>query len=125
MTPVINPWVFYWMPLCDVVKDTCSAIGWMCLIAAIAVTIVCLFESSSYYKNENFLKDLKSIKKILFPIAIAFVLIGTFTPSEKTITKMLIAQNVTYERVEVATDTVETVYNDIMHWFDKSSDSNG
>lgn len=35
---------------------------------------------------------------------------------------MIIAQNVTYERVEQATDTVTDVYNDIMDLFRESKD---
>ena len=46
-----------------------------------------------------------------------------FVPSSETITKMVIAQNVTYERVEVATNTVQTVYEDIMELF-KESENN-
>ena len=40
-----------------------------------------------------------------------------FIPNSNTITKMIIAQNVTYERVEVATNTVQEVYEDIMGLF--------
>ena len=41
---------------------------------------------------------------------------------------MIVAQNVTYERVETGTDIVQTVYNDIMDLFqesDESGDSDG
>lgn len=38
-------------------------------------------------------------------------------PDKQTIEKMVIAQNVTYERVEQATDVVSNVYNDIMDLF--------
>ena len=35
-------------------------------------------------------------------------------PSSATMTKMVIAKNVTYERVDTAKDVVEQVYNDIL-----------
>ena len=43
-----------------------------------------------------------------------------FCPTQKTLEKVLIAQNVTYERVEQAADTVTDVYNDIMDLFRES-----
>lgn len=48
---------------------------------------------------------------VVFAIFTAF---SAIIPDSNTITKMVIAQNVTYERVEVATDTVQEVYEDIM-----------
>lgn len=35
-------------------------------------------------------------------------------PSSATMTKMVIAKNVTHERVDTAKDVVEQVYNDIL-----------
>lgn len=48
--------------------------------------------------------------------------VNIFIPSQTTIEKMIIAQNVTYERVEQAADTVTDVYNDIMDLFRESKD---
>ena len=125
MTPVINPWVFYWMPICDILKIFglfFSAVG-LCTIIGAIIYIAC--ESTSYRPDEEGIKFWKGFKKKLIPITIACFLIGVFVPKEETIAKMLVAQNVTYERVEVVGNTVEMVYNDILELFDKASDSDG
>ena len=36
--------------------------------------------------------------------------------------KMIVAQNVTYERVEIVGDTVEDIYNDIISLVDGNED---
>ena len=53
-------------------------------------------------------------------LSIVCAALAVFCPTQKTLEKMLIAQNVTYERVEQATDTVTDVYNDIMDLFRES-----
>lgn len=120
MTPVISPWVFYWMPVCESIKMFCGFVGFVSLGGAIIAIVCGVTEVNSHYRNDEFIKITKSLYKKLFPIGITLMLIATLIPTEKTITKMLIAQNVTYERVEMATDTVETVYNDIMELFEDS-----
>lgn len=105
MTLIISPWVFYLMQL----TESVSIAVWVC-VASIACIWFCKFiiESGDYKPG--------TASKILVTV---LVLIGIFIPSEATLTKMLIAQNVTYERVEMVGDTVEDVYNDIMSLFNK------
>jgi uncharacterized 2Fe-2S/4Fe-4S cluster protein (DUF4445 family) len=122
MTPVISPWVFYLMPICDNIGIICSIFGVLAAIAAIAVCITCTVEEHDRYSDEDFVKSLKAFRKILVPVATVLVTLSIFIPSEKTITKMLIAQNVTYERVEAATDTVQSVYEDIMDLFEEDDE---
>lgn len=125
MTPVISPWVFYWMPICDDIKFF-GYLGGSVGLIVVTIAICCIVgESTTYSPDDDFINAWKGVFKKFFPIAIAFVMVGILTPNEKTITKMIVAQNVTYERVETVTDTVETVYNDIMNLFAESSDSNG
>ena len=104
MTPIISPWVFYLMPIVDKINFIAvvsfSIGGVVALVAAIGL----------FVEGDPFPKWLKGIFiGLIFTLAV-FI----FTPSEKTITKMILAQNVTYERVEAVGDTVEAVYNDIM-----------
>lgn len=119
MTPIISPWVFYFMPICDGLGFICLLVGVACLIGTIAVTVGYVFEDNSRYRDEDTINICKKFKKALIPITAVLLILGTFIPSERTITKMLVAQNVTYERVEQVTDTVETVYNDIMDLFEE------
>ena len=52
-------------------------------------------------------------------------ILASLIPSEETLTKMIVAQNVTVERVDMVSDTVVTVYNDIMNLFRDSGAANG
>ena len=51
-------------------------------------------------------------------IVVLLILIEILVPSESTIMKMLVAQNVTYERIEMVGETVQDVYNDIISLID-------
>jgi hypothetical protein len=49
-------------------------------------------------------------------------LAASLLPDKATLTKMIVAQNVTYERVEDAANVVQTVYEDIMNLFEEDTD---
>ena len=118
MTPVISPWVFYLMSVVDGLKDFLIA----ALVGGFIYGIWSLVNLGDSYDDDERTKCLKGVKKALCAgVTIGILLV--FTPSSNTITKMLIAQNVTYERVEMATDTVQSVYEDIMGLFEE--DDNG
>lgn len=112
MTPIISPWVFYLMPLVEKIGDVAMAIlifGGGTVVGLGVISVV---------EGDPLPKWLKGVSIGLIFALVVFV----FTPSEKTITKMILAQNVTYERVEVVGDTVEAVYNDIMELLDKEDE---
>lgn len=106
MTPVINPWVFYLIGLVDPLK-------FVPMFGAIAIAV---------YWFINALDDGKLHPKYGAVFAIC-LLLALLVPTSKTVTKMVVAQNATYERMEVATDTVQMVYDDIMELFEE--DDNG
>lgn len=115
MTPIISPWVFYLMPIVEKINFIAGAI----LIIGGISALIFVIEIGPV--GDPFPKWLKGVFIGLIFALVVFV----FTPSEKTITKMILAQNVTYERVEAVSDTVETVYNDIMELFDDEEDTDG
>lgn len=115
MTPVISPWVFYLMPTASKVQVLALVVAIVLLIAWAICSLIGLFELD--LDNEMSAKAMGAAKKLIAPIIVA-TLVYIVTPSSTTVTKMIIAQNVTYERVETVTDTVETVYNDIMELFE-------
>ena len=119
MTPVINPWIFYLMPLCDNLSFFSALVGIVSLLGYTGVVIGHLVVANDGCSDEDDLKQFVAIEKLLKPVVIVSLLLAFLVPSEKTITKMLIAQNVTYERVEVATNTVQSVYEDIMNLFEE------
>lgn len=123
MTPVISPWVFYLMPVCENIA-TVSAIATGISGLALAVVAGCLVSYYNYF-DEDEIGRFKHWIKLLSVITIIALLLACLIPSEETITKMIVAQNVTYERVDVVTDTVANVYNDIMNLFRDSGAANG
>lgn len=117
--PVINPWVFYAIYVADGIAFTASVVAVVVGIAYLVVKVMSirtLFEHGD--DDEDYIK-IKNIAKHIGRIALVAIILSTIVPSEKTITKMIVAQNVTYERVEAATDVVQTVYEDIMSLFEE------
>ena len=115
MTPVINPWVFYFMSVAD-------GIGIFAFVASVVLAfIVALFfkraDDEKGFDQEAFDRYIKATKKAATAFAIA-VFVAITVPSSETIMQMLVAQNVTYERVEAAGDIVQEVYEDIMGLFE-------
>lgn len=121
MTPIINPWVFY---LVDLIGNLSCMAGLVFTISLIAVLIfgVWFFLEGQFADEEEF-KQIKKVAKGIFITFFTSIFFMIFIPSSKTITKMIVAQNVTYERVEVAADTVQTVYEDIMELFKESKEN--
>lgn len=118
MTPVISPWLFYGMEVADDLQFVGAIIAIMLFFVLVGVGIYLAMEGE-YLHEDAFKKWVSNVKKLSFGFITCLVIL-VFVPSESTIIKMIVAQNVTYERVEVATDTVETVYNDIMALFEDS-----
>nr|DAJ59258.1 MAG TPA: hypothetical protein [Caudoviricetes sp.] len=109
--PVVNPMVFYWMSVTESLKDFLlfAGIG----LCALAIALPFLFDGL----NNDELKTVLLWSKRAAVIGVAILVIRIFIPGMETIEKMVIAQNVTYERVEQTADVVSDVYNDIMNLF--------
>lgn len=116
MTPVISPWVFYAIYVAEGVAFLTAFIAIIAGIAYVAVKAASLFGVYCGEDDEDYIK-IRKASKAIGTVALVAAILATFVPSEKTITKMIVAHNVTYERVEAATDVVQTVYEDIMGLF--------
>lgn len=125
MTPVISPWVFYFMSLFGNLS-VLAIIGLITSIIALCIALFVHFVFLDCFEDDDseMIKLNKITKKIIAVLTISGLLTCVI-PNETTMTKMILAQNVTYERVETVTDTVTTVYNDIMDLFQESGDSDG
>ena len=120
MTPVISPWVFYAISVADGLRIA----GWV-MVTLIAIGLFCIgiyFAVESEWMKDDAKQKIAALVKKSITSTLVILMSLALIPSSKTITKMIVAQNVTYERVEVVTDTVETVYNDIMGLFEDSND---
>lgn len=113
--PVINPIWFYLMSVCEAAKTLAIPASIVSCLFVVAC-IECMCEGEA---GEEFLKRFwrKSVAALCISISMAVL-----CPSSKTLEKMLIAQSVTYERVEQATDVVSDVYEDIMNLFEKDKE---
>lgn len=119
MTPVISPWVFYAISVVDGLKSMAMIGATLTVAAATIFSISALSELDCEGEVTDASKEL--IKRCIIAFA-AFLAFLIFIPSSNTITKMIVAQNVTYERVEVATDTVQEVYEDFMELLEEESE---
>ncbi len=111
--PVINPWIFYAIYVAEGVAFLAALIAIIAGLAYAAAKMISLFNYYSGEDDEDYIK-IREIYKTFGTVALVAAILAIFVPGEKTITKMIVAQNVTYERAEAATDVVQTVYEDIM-----------
>ena len=112
--------MFYAISVVDVMKVIIIIVS-VC-VASFAITMACIAFSHRIdwgETDEDYLK-FKAFVKPSVVLSVILILLGVLIPSERTITRMIVAQNVTYERVETVTDTVETVYNDIINLFEEA-----
>lgn len=113
--PVIHPIWFYLMSVCNTVK----MIAIFLVFATTLLVITCMIcADEGDREGEAFRKRFwkRSVAGLCVSLAVSVL-----CPSCKTLEKMLIAQNVTYERVEQATDVVSSVYEDIMNLFESEA----
>ena len=116
MTPIISPWIFYVTYICSNLSFVAFAVVIIFIFVGI-IAIACGF-------LEDFIEYVKpKTKRILFIVFLICLVIAIFCPSEGTITKMIVAQNVTYERVEIASETVQDIYEDIISLVDGNKDT--
>lgn len=123
MTPVISPWVFYLMPVCESVREVAYWATGFCGIALFFLGVGCV--AATVDGHDDLRESLMKVVKRIIPFFIIFTVLTCLIPTEETLTKMIVAQNVTVERVDMVSDTVVTVYNDIMNLFRDSGAGNG
>lgn len=107
MTPVISPWVFYAMQVFD-------ATGFIFVVLGAGGLVFYLMALVDHYDKKT---EFKGKKKYGALVALCLV-IAILCPTKSTLTKMIVAQNVTYERVEMVGETVQDVYEDIISLVD-------
>lgn len=119
--PIVNPKIFYWI---DVVKSLEYASWIAASVAGLALLWFIIYfminlTDGGYYGSHSYEKERKfAIKgiKILVPVVLVCFLLASFIPSEKTIYRMLIADQLTPANIQYVGDTVEDC---IDYMFDK------
>jgi hypothetical protein len=98
---IINPWFFYIISICDALKFTFIFTG--------AIIVIGLaFWIPIYFAIEEGINPIDVIKKSKW-FLIVILLGAILVPSSTTCYKMLIASQVTTERVETAKETIQDV----------------
>ena len=115
MTPIISPWFFYLLSVSTGIKMLLGGIA----VVFIGAAVFKLIDADSYlHESEGMKSALKRVKEF-FIAAIVFAILTILVPDGKTCVQMLIADNITYERLEVVGETVEDVYKDILDFANK------
>jgi len=100
MEPIISPWIFYWIDICDKINRTAIGLN-SCLCVGGFLVIAWYFmddeHPAEWEKNK--------LKKIMKPIVILFAVccaIALFVPSKDTSMTMLAASVVTPDNIAAA-----------------------
>ena len=118
MTPIISPWAFYLMSVSTPVKVITGMIMATAGIMWIVFFFLAKTEAVDHGDETNNYKKLSKIARQILTTFLLFAVIFIAIPTESTLTKMIVAQNVTYDRVEVVGETVKDVYEDIISLVD-------
>lgn len=98
--PIINPWAFYLISLCDKVSWVSTAVALVLVVLALLLTIGMVADGDP---------DDKSLRKmvvILYAVGGVSALMAVFVPSGTTVTAMVAANNITPETVAAVGQTV-------------------
>ena len=119
MTPIISPWFFYLLSISTGIKMLFGGIT----VVFIGASVFKLIDADSYMPESEGLKSTLKRAKEFFIIAIVFAILTILVPNDKTCVQMLIADNITYERLEVVGETVEDIYRDILDFANKVAEN--
>ena len=108
--PIINPWIFYLIDVLNGLKEVSAVAIFMTIIMLICIGIaISWFKSEdSFYHNKNNAGTIRALIQVLKKLSIVLCIttsVFVVTPSEETMYKMMVAQYVTYENVDKATES--------------------
>ncbi len=107
---IINPWIFYLIDVLSSLKSIILTVMVIILFGSIGLgTFICIYRFCYCYGEDDRLlitQLTNRLKKVLIILCISTG-VYTVTPSEETMYKMLVAQYVTYENVDKATETIK------------------
>lgn len=101
--PIINPWVFYLISLCDKVYMASTAAAFVLVALAVVLTIGMVIDGVD---GEPVDKSVRKMAVILYAVGVVSALLAVFVPSGTTVTAMVAANNITPETVEAVGQTV-------------------
>ena len=116
---IINPLVFYLIELLNDI-DTILGIFIVIFISLLIILIIMYFSCYDFYdKDDDIIKSTKSwIKRSIIGLIITGLFV-TVIPTKETMYQMLVANYVTYENVENASDIIKDSVDYIFEKLDK------
>lgn len=100
---IIKPWIFYVISVVSNLYDACGLVALIVGFGLLFFGGAWLFEAVAEENKKPVPNVLKKLL-IVFAISMGGVVV---IPSEETMYKMLVAQYVTYENVDKATESIE------------------
>lgn len=98
MTPIINPWFFYFLSFADAFK----VISVVAAILVPVIFVICVIEDADSKKSVLNSND----KKWMFRVSVFLILLAILLPSKETLLTMQIASLVTEENLTGAYDII-------------------
>lgn len=98
--PIINPWVFYLISLCDKASMASTAVALVLVVLAVFLTIGMVVDGDPGDES------LRKMVAILYAVGGVSALLAVFVPSGTTVTAMVAANNITPETVAAVGQTV-------------------
>lgn len=127
MMPIINPWTFYLIDVLSTLKGVSRFATFITIFALIFIAIITAYfkVQDSCYGSENNIEVIEILtrffKKLLIVACIA-ISVFIVTPSEETMYKMLVAQNVTYENVDKVQEEIKETVDYIFKKLEKNNE---
>lgn len=107
--PIISPWLIYFIGVSEPISILLKVLGMLTFMSAIVVIVFAFAETKSF-KFQVF--------SLTIPlVAILFFVISTLIPPREYIVAMAVSNEITYERVESASEKMGEGYNIVMNDF--------
>lgn len=98
--PIINPWLFYLIDLLGGIKSiNVFFLAGLIVVLSISIPIYIVEIDEGLFTKKFF-------KYMVISVVISCIVMLVI-PSKETIYKMVVAKNVTYENVEIASETIK------------------
>lgn len=105
MEYVINPMWFYWLQICDGLREFIIVCGVLAIVAGLTMVLIAFLDGGYYNRNERLTKIKKNTIRAII-CGIICVIVSVVIPSSETLIKMKIAEFGTKDNVETVLQTI-------------------
>ena len=103
--PVVDPWFIYALQVAGDTRDLLMFLGVFTAVTLAVVSVV-LWCMGDLENDVTLLRRSANLRKFILP-AVLVAIIGSLVPTRTTLVAMLVADNVTVERVENVLDYID------------------